>query len=470
MAHAGGVSRPGGEAAPLYVGLAAVLAAVGGLLFGYDTGVISGAILFIRREFPIDDTLEGLVVSAVTLGALVGAFIAGTLADRVGRRPTNIAAGALFIFASLVCAFAPGVWALVAGRLVVGVAIGLSSVAAPMFIAEIAPPAIRGRLVSVFQLAITLGILAAYVVDGALAESAAWRWMLGLAALPGALLTIGMLPLPDTPRWLVKQGRDAEAHEVLRHIRALGDVDVELAEIKNEIARESDGRWSDLFGLALRPALLVGIGLAVFQQITGINAVIYYAPQIFQNAGFESDTVALAATMGIGAVNVAATFIAIGLVDRVGRRPLLLWGVAGMLLSLAILGVAFADSSATGAGAASNLGWITVVCLTGYIVCFAFSLGPVVWLMISEIFPYKNRAQAVAVCTAMNWGANFVVSLTFPVLRSGVGTAATLWIYAALGLVTLLFIALRVPETSGRSLEEIESLWSGEPRATGGVR
>jgi sugar porter (SP) family MFS transporter len=441
-----------------YIAMVSTIAAVGGTLFGYDTGVISGAILYVTRDFQLSESSEGLAVSAVTAGALIGALLGGTLADRLGRRLTNILAGLLFVFSSIVCGLAPGIEVLVAGRFIIGVAVGMTSVAAPMYIAEVAPPAIRGRLVSFFQLAITLGILVAYLVDMALAESGSWRWMLGLAVIPGTLLAVGMLLMPESPRWLLKHRRNEEARRVLHLVRSQG-VEEEVRDIEAEIAREGEGSWSDLLTPALRPALVVGIGLAVFQQVTGINAVIYYAPQIFLSAGFTSDAVALAATTGIGVINVLATFIAIGLVDRAGRRPLLLAGVAGMVLSLGVLGLAFQDRASAAPGDMSHLGLLTVVCLALYIICFAFSLGPIVWTMISEIFPLRTRAQAVAISTAANWAANFLVSLSFPILRAHLGSAETFYIYAGLGVLTLIFILMRVPETKGKSLEEIERMW-----------
>ncbi len=452
-----GETGRGTGSAFLYVGMVAAIAALGGLLFGYDTGVISGAILYIQRDFPMDAATQGFVVSAVTLGALVGAMSAGTLADRIGRRPTNIAAGLIFVLASLVSALAPSVSTLVAGRFLVGCGIGLTSVAAPMYIAEVAPARIRGTLVSGFQLAVTLGILGAYLIDEALAAAGGWRWMLGMAMAPGLLLVVGMLPMPESPRWLVESARDADARAVLTQVRGGADVTSELAEIRSDLAREGAGSWGDLLGHEARGPLVVGIGLAVFQQVTGINAVIYYAPQIFQSAGFESDTVALAATVGIGVINVLATFIAIWLVDRAGRKPLLVAGVLGMVVALAVLGLAFRDAAA---GTAGELGDITVVCLALYIVFFAFSLGPIVWLMISEIFPYRIRAQAIAVSTAANWGANFLVSMSFPLLRADLGSAATFFLYAALGVATLAFVVLRVPETKGKTLEEIGRFWA----------
>ena len=456
---AGEEPRPGGTSPTVYVGMVAAIAAIGGLLFGYDTGVISGAILFITREFPMDDATQGFVVGVVTLGALVGALGAGALADAAGRRITNVAAGVIFVFASIACALAPGVATLVTGRFLVGVGIGLTSVAAPMYIAEVAPAAIRGRLVSGFQLAVTVGILFAYLVDEALAASGDWRWMLGLAVIPGALLAAGMLPMPESPRWLVKRGREDDARAVLTHVRGSGDPTAELNEIRADLAREGKGAsWGDLLAPDVRGALVVGVGLAVFQQITGINAVIYYAPQIFQSAGFTSDSVALAATIGVGVINVLATFIAIGLVDRAGRKPLLIAGILGMITSLAVLAVAFREGSPA-ATTVGRLGFVTIVCLAGYIVSFAFSLGPIVWLMISEIFPYRVRAAAIGVSTAANWAANFVVSLTFPILRQRLGSSPTFAIYAALGVLTLLFVVGRVPETKGRTLEEISRFW-----------
>jgi MFS transporter, SP family, galactose:H+ symporter len=440
-----------------FVAMVAIIAAIGGGLFGYDTGVISGAILYIRKDFPIEAATEGLVVSAVTVGALAAAMIAGVLADRGGRRLTNIAAGVIFAAASLLCVVANSVPTLIAGRFLVGCGIGLTSVGAPMYIAEVSPARIRGTFVSLFQLAVTVGILLSYVVCALLAPAAAWRWMLGLAAVPGLALAIGMMSMPESPRWLVKQRRREDARAVLVKINPHSSPDETLAHIEHDLAVEGQGTWGELLQRSLRPALLVGIGLAVFQQVTGINAVIYYAPQIFRAAGFASDLTALAATAGIGVINVLATFIAIWLVDREGRKPLLVAGVAGMVATLVVLGLAFqGGGAATGTG---SLGYITVMCLAGYIIFFAFSLGPIVWLMISEIYPLRNRAQAMAVSTASNWAANFLVSTTFPVMTLRLGSAATFLTYAGLGVLTLLFVIAKVPETKGKTLEEISKLW-----------
>ena len=299
-----------------FVAMVAAIAAIGGGLFGYDTGVISGAILYIKNDFQVAAATEGLIVAAVTAGALVSALIAGVLADRGGRRLTNISAGLVFAMASLLCVVANSVPTLIAGRFLVGCGIGLTSVGAPMYIAEVSPARIRGRFVSLFQLAVTVGILLSYIVCAMFAPAAAWRWMLGLAAVPGLVLAIGMMFMPESPRWLVKHGRREDARSVLLKINPHSDPDGTLEGIEHDLAAEGQSTWGALFQSSLRPALLVGVGLAVFQQVTGINAVIYYAPQIFKAAGFTSDLTALAATAGIGVINVLATFIAIWFVDR----------------------------------------------------------------------------------------------------------------------------------------------------------
>ena len=317
-------------------------------MFGFDTGVIAGAMLFIVPDFHLGPAQQGLVVSAVTFGALFGALVGGTSSDTIGRRWTNIAAGLSFVAGSVFSAIAPNVDVLIASRVLIGLAIGLTSVAAPMYIAELSPARNRGKLVSLFQLAITIGILVSYIVDRALAPEHAWRWMLGLAFIPGALLVLGMIAMPESPRWLLKTGAEKAARQALALVRSPDEIDAEVQEIREDLEHNRPAAWSELLMPGLRPALLVGVGLAVFQQVTGINTIIYYAPQIFQRAGLDSATTALAATAGIGVVNVLSTLIAIWLVDRVGRKPLLLAGLTGMTLSLAALGVAQRFASTIG--------------------------------------------------------------------------------------------------------------------------
>jgi MFS transporter, SP family, galactose:H+ symporter len=459
-AEPGRVDKPRG-ALTVYITLIAAVAALGGLLFGFDTGVIAGAMLFIVPDFSLGPAQQGLVVSAVTFGALFGALAGGTSSDKMGRRRTNIVAGVSFIAGSLLSATAPNVGVLVASRVIIGLGIGLTSVAAPMYIAELAPARNRGKLVSLFQLAITAGILVSYLVDRALVPEHAWRWMLGLAIIPGALLVIGMIAMPESPRWLLKTGAEKAARQALSLVRSPDEIDAEVREIHDDLEHNQPAGWVELLMPGLRPALLAGVGLAVLQQVTGINTIIYYAPQIFQRAGLDSAATALAATIGIGVINVMSTLIAIWLVDRIGRKPLLLAGLVGMTGSLAALGVALRFGSTIGV----NPDWIppmTVGFIGLYIVCFAFSLGPVVWLMISEIFPNHARARAAASSTAANWTANFLVSLSFPVLQVMLGPS--IWfLYAAMGAAAFVFIIGYVPETKGKSLEDISRQWRTEP-------
>lgn len=444
-----------------FVYRAAALAAVGGLLFGYDTGVISGALLFLRKAFHLSHTAQEVVVSVVLLGALVGALAAGRLTDRFGRRTTLLATSLVFIVGALLCAAAPTVDWLIAGRLVVGVAIGLASTAVPVYISEIAPAAVRGWMVSLFQLAVTLGIVVAYAVDYAFAHVEGWRWMLGLAVVPALVLGAGMLVMPNSPRWLLMQGREAEARQVLDRIREPHEIDGEVREIAASLHQQR-GTWRELLTPAVRPALVVGVGLAIFQQVTGINTVIYYAPTILQTAGFSSASGAILATLGIGVVNVLMTVVALPLLDRVGRRPLLLGGIAGMAISLGLLGFAFRSPAL-----AQHLGWASVIGLMLYVGSFALSLGPVFWLLIAEIYPLRIRGLAASLAAAVNWASNGLVALTFLSLIHAVGRSWAFWLYALLSVAAWLFTWLRVPETRGRTLEEIEAAWrSGSLEAT----
>ncbi|MGA2811979.1 MAG: sugar porter family MFS transporter [Candidatus Acidiferrum sp.] len=434
-----------------FVILAAIFAAVGGLLFGYDTAAISGAVIFIKQQFSLSTFPEELVVSMVLVGAASAALGGGALSDRLGRRITLILTSIIFVMGALICAFAGSFPILLVGRTVVGVGIGLASTTVPVYISEVAPPKARGWQVSLFQLAITVGILAAYVVDYAFAPSGAWRWMLGLAAVPGLILGLGMLYLPESPRWLAKHGQTEKALKILSRIRGNSNATAEFGEIQATLAQSSQqGRWSDLFRPAIRPALVVGIGLAVFQQITGINTVIYYAPTILQSAGIPSASGAILATAGIGVVNVLMTLVSMWLVDRMGRRPLLLIGTAGIIIALGVLGFAFLRSG-------GGLAEVAVVTLMAYVASFAISLGPIFWLLISEIYPLNIRGLAEGTAAAANWSANLLVSLTFLTLVKALGPARTFWLYACFAVAAWLFAYYLVPETKGRTLEEIEA-------------
>jgi MFS transporter, SP family, galactose:H+ symporter len=438
-----------------FVYMAAIFAALGGLLFGYDTGVISGAELFIRNDFTLSTFALEVIVSGVLAGAAVGALGGGRMADLFGRRKLLITTAIIFAAGAILCAAAQSPEALVIGRIIVGLGIGLSSSTVPVYISEVAPAEARGWQVSLFQLAITVGILLAYLVDYAFARIQGWRWMFGLAVVPAAIFGLGMIFLPESPRWLVRKGHREMARATLSRIRGTSDVHAELAEIERSLEQAPEsGRLSDLFAPSMRRALLIGIGLAIFQQITGINTVIYYAPVIIQSAGISSASGAILATAGIGLVNVLMTIIAMRLIDRSGRKPLLLIGIAGMAITLGCLGFVFRLSSHTGA-----LAWLAVISMMAYVASFAISLGPIFWLLISEIYPLKIRNSAEGLAATFNWGSNLLVTLTFLTLVERLGPSWTFWLYGLSAVAAWVFSYYIVPETKGRTLEEIEEYW-----------
>jgi len=440
--------------------LAAAVSALGGLLFGYDIGVISGAILFIKTAFSLSPGLEEIVVSSVLLGSLIGAAGGGVLADRLGRRKLLIVTAIVFALGAIGAALAPGTALLISARVVAGAAIGAASFAAPLYISEIAPTRIRGTLVSINQVALTSGIVVSYLVDYTFAGSSGWRWMFALAAVPAAAFGIGLLFIPDSPRWLASRGHKSQARAVLERLRPPDQVAGELARIEHSLAQQQM-HWSELLGPVLRPAMIVGVGLAIAQQITGINTVIYYAPTIFKFAGLSSAPAAILASVGVGVVNVALTVVAMGLIDRVGRRPLLLGSLAGMALSLAVLGLAFALPLPQVSG---SLGWIAVASLMAYVGSFAIGLGPVFWLMLSEIYPLGVRGRAMSVGTFANWSANLIVAVSFLTLTQVLGRPTTFWLYGGVSVGAWLFAFFLVPETKGRTLEQIEAHWrTGKP-------
>jgi len=442
-----------------FVFFAASIAALGGLLFGYDTGVISGAELFLKNEFTLSTFALEVIVSGVLAGAAVGALAGGRLADLFGRRKLLIATAAIFAAGAVVCAAAVSPPMLIVGRIIVGLGIGLSSGTVPVYISEVSPAESRGRNVSLFQLAITVGILLAYIVDYVLAGVGGWRWMFGLAVVPAAIFA-----LPESPRWLLERGEIAQARVVLAQIRVAGDVEPELREIEAGLSQAQErGNLSDLFAPAVRPALLVGIGLAILQQITGINTVIYYAPIIIQSAGISSASGAILATAGIGGVNVVMTIVSMWLIDRLGRRPLLLIGITGMIVTLGALGLAFVRPVHAHDEVSAR---IAVLSMMAYVASFAISLGPIFWLLIAEIYPLKIRSSAEGLSATFNWGSNLVVSLTFLTLLERMGPSRTFWLYGLLAVAGLVFCYYLVPETKGRTLEEIEDFWRRRHSAT----
>jgi MFS transporter, SP family, galactose:H+ symporter len=438
-----------------FVYLAAAIAALGGLLFGYDTGVISGAELFFKNDFTLSTLALEVIVSGVLAGAAVGALAGGRLADLFGRRKLLIVTAIIFAAGAVLCALAMSAVTLVVGRIIVGLGIGLSSGTVPVYISEVSPAEARGWQVSLFQLAITFGILLAYLVDFAFAKTEGWRWMFGLAVIPAAVFAVGMLYLPESPRWLAMRGSRESARTVLMRIRGTSDVDAEMEEVEGSIEQaEKSGGISDLFAPSLRPALIVGIGLAIFQQITGINTVIYYAPIIIQTAGLSSASGAILATAGIGVVNVVMTIVSMRLIDRLGRKPLLLVGIGGMTVSLSILSLSFHVSMRTGA-----LAWVAVISMMAYVASFAISLGPIFWLLIAEIYPLKIRSSSEGLAATFNWGSNLVVTLTFLTLVQRIGPSRTFLLYALCAVGAWIFSYRYVPETKGRTLEEIERFW-----------
>lgn len=433
------------------------LAAIAGMLFGYDTGVISGAILFISKQFGLTPFTNGMVVSAVLLGALIGAGGSGRITDSLGRRKTIMITSLIFILASIASALAQDAMALIITRIFLGIAIGVASYTAPLYLAEIAPAKIRGFLVSLNQLAITIGIVLAYIIDYFFAPTENWRMMLGFGAIPALILLLGVIYLPESPRWLILKGFTQQGRLVLQKIRGDINVENELQEIVENTGMPQT-TWRALLTSTYKPILQISLGLAFFQQVTGINTIIYYAPTIFVMAGFKGATSAILATLGVGIVNVLFTIVSILLLDRLGRRPLLLFGIFGMMLSLVGLGSAFSMADL------SFSRWIAVASMVAYIACFAIGLGPIVWLMISEVFPLPLRAIGTSVAVCAVWLCNMIVALTFLSLIHLLGGGHTFWLYALFCLVSLVFVYKYVPETNGCALEQIEkNLMSGKP-------
>lgn len=431
--------------------MVASVAALGGLLFGGDTGVISGAILFISKDFHLSTQMHEFTISIALIGCVVGAAAAGSIADRIGRRLVLFCAGIIFVAGALTSAFAPDETVLLASRLIIGVGIGLSSVVAPLYISEVAPAEVRGALVSLYQFAITIGILGSYVVDYIFSKSGDWRSMLGFAVIPSLALVVGMIFMPESPRYLFKTGRDAKAREELARMCS-GPEACQNEETSIRAGLSTAGGGLEVFKEpAIRMALFIGVTLAVLQQVTGINTVIYYGPQIFSMAGIGSEQNSIAAQAIVGTVNCLMTLIAIFFVDRVGRKPLLYIGLAGMFVALSALAFAFAQSHLSG-----SLSSIALVSMMVYVGCFAFSLGPIVWLLISEIFPLKARGIGMSISTLANWVGNFLVSQFFLTMIHKLGTPLTFASYAAMCVVTVLFVRTMVPETKRELLEDVK--------------
>lgn len=430
--------------------LTSVAAAIGGFLFGYDTAVISGAILFVRRDLHLTAAQTEFAVSIVLAGALIGAAFGGYLGDRFGRRHTLLITAIVFGVFGLTTGLAEGLWSFVLSRFLVGCAVGVSSMLAPLYIAELAPKHIRGALVTLSQLAISTGVVVAYYVDYLLAAGGNWRWMFISALVPSVILLLGLIYLPESPRWLAAEGRFSEAASVLARAESAAEVREDLKQLQVVTATDNVS-FRDLAQHRFRKPLLVGIVLAVIQQVTGVNTIVYYAPTIFQMVGFGSAGKAILATFLIGFVGLLTTIVSMFLVDKAGRRILLLVSIGGMGISLVHLALTL--------GGAHPTKWVVLTDILVYLAAFDIGLGPVFWLLISEIYPTTVRAEAMSLATMANWGSNFLVAATFLSLVDHLGMRGSFLLFAALCFVAFLFAGYMVPETRGRTLEQIESSW-----------
>jgi len=437
-----------------YVIFLTVIAAIGGLLFGFDTAIVAGATRYLKDQFALTSIQEGWAVSVVLIGCMFGAGISGTISDRIGRKRFMLVSAVLFLVSAVGCALPRTIAEFVLFRFIGGLGIGSASILAPLYISEIAPARIRGALVSVNQLAIVTGILLAYFVNWAFAGvgPSNWRWMYAAGALPSVIFFILLLRVPESPRWLVKQGRESEALGVLSRVNSADLAAAEVSSIKEALVMEK-GSLAELFRPGFRRALLIAVVLAILQQITGINAVLYYAPRIFERAGFTRMS-AIGQSTIVGFVNILFTIVAIVLVDRIGRKPLLLTAAGGMGVSLLLLGAAFRSQAFSGP---LILGLILL-----YIAFFAMAMGPIVWVVMAEIFPTRMRGSAMAIATVILWVSDFAVTLSFPVIADRLNESTAFWLYAAMCAVDFVFMFFFLPETKGKTLEEIEKRWIKE--------
>lgn len=430
--------------------------AFGGLLFGFDTAVISGAIGLIKTQFALNTLQEGWLVSSGLAGCILGVLVSGMLSDRIGRKRTILLAAVAFLLSGIGCGLAGTIDILIASRIVGGAGVGMASVVSPMLIAELAPADRRGRMIAYYQLAITVGILLAYFSNAffltwgeAHGSAEIWRPMFLAMAAPSVLFLLLLMRIPESPRWLIKVQRGAQALAVLQRIRPAEMAAGELEDMQRAAAK-AGARKRSLWSGALRLPLLIGILLAVFQQFSGINAIIYYGPGIFEKAGIGGGN-ALVFQVIIGAINMLFTLVAIRWSDRLGRKFLLKTGLAGIIFSLALCGILFYSGH--------TQGLLLLVLLMVYIACFAFSLGPVTWIIINEIFPTEVRVQAVSVCTLALWIAVWLVGQFFPWMLEKAGAAVTFWIFCGFSVLNFVFSWKVVKETKGKTLEEMENLF-----------
>ncbi|GAP72676.1 arabinose-proton symporter [Candidatus Symbiothrix dinenymphae] len=459
-----------------------IIAAMGGLLFGFDTGVISGAIPFFQKDFRIDDGFVEIITSAGLVGAILGALFSGKLTDRIGRRKIILIAAVIFIVGALGSGIAPTVWTLVTARLGLGVAIGISSYAVPLYLAEIAPTKIRGTLVSLFQLMVTIGILLSYISDLYFANEAdisCWRPMFYVCAIPAVILFIGIIFLPETPRWLFNNGRSEESLKILKRIESEQNALNSYQQMQEEVLKSSETEktgWKELWKPWLRIPLIIAVGIMFFQQFVGINTVIYYSPKIFLMAGFNGAVAAIWASVGVGVVTVIFTLVSVYFIDRLGRRKLYFLGMVGMMVSLFLLGLCFAFH-----GQLVAYQWTYIVCMFCYVAFFSISIGPLGWLIISEIFPQKVRGVGAALGSLASWFFNAAVAFSFfkivrlltvpgtEIMLNGENLGnpmGAFWFYGLIAFLSIIWGYRFIPETKGVSLEHIEDFWrtGGKPK------
>jgi SP family arabinose:H+ symporter-like MFS transporter len=443
-----------------------ITVAIGGLLFGFDTAVISGIIGMVKEQFSLNTALEGWLVSSGLLGCIIGVIATSFISDKIGRKKSSLLAALMFLLSAIGCAFAHDFTLLVIARLIGGIGVGMASVLSPMYIAEFAPAKSRGQMVSYYQLAITVGILLAYFSNALLLSFSQgdfanersrwffklepWRPMFLMMAIPSILFLLRLIKVPESPRWLVLVNRRTEAESILHQVRTPDEAHKEIAQIEGSIETSSAKRPS-LLSPGVKLPLLIGIVLAVLQQFSGINAIIYYGPSIFQSAGIAAGN-ALVFQVIIGAINVLFTFVAIHYADIFGRKFLLKTGLTGIILSLIFCGLLFYIGQTQGT--------LLLVLMLVYIACFAFSLGPVTWVIINEIFPTEVRVKAVSICTLALWIAVWLVGQFFPWLLEKAGAAVTFWMFALFSLVNFFFSWNVVKETKGKTLEEMEAVFA----------
>ncbi|ANH81419.1 sugar:proton symporter [Niabella ginsenosidivorans] len=448
-----------------------LVASLGGFLFGFDMAVVSGVLPFLQKQFALSAFEEGWFVSVALIGCIAGVVVSGELSDRWGRRKPLFIAAVFFFLSALGCALVPSLAGVIAFRFLGGTGIGLASNVVPLYISEIAPAKIRGRLVTFYQFALTLGILIAYLSNAGLVSYAAghpvtdgdnwpglifirevWRGMLGVGMIPAFLFLLGLFFVPESPRWLVQQGKATEAQAIIKSIAPGEDLNTG-AGLLSQTAKSGSSSYKELFSPRWRKALLLGILLPLFSQFSGINAIIYYGPSILSNAGVSLDN-SLLSQVVFGFANMIFTLIAMWKVDSAGRRPLYLWGTAGATITLFLTGLCFAT------GATTTI-WL-LICVMAFLACFAFSIGPLKFVVAAEIFPGNIRGRAMAISIMVMWVADTIVGQLTPVLLKTVGTGATFWIFAAFGVIAYITVYRLLPETKGKSLEQIEAEWKGQ--------